>query len=107
MNKLDEAPMRAMEESPRAFDAAQTVTARDLPGRPPGGRSRRLSLRAWRRGAPCTLIGGRGGAVAVIVLTAAVVVPGCCPGRAGRRPGARWRAGWRGAGGRPKFFAGV
>jgi hypothetical protein len=107
MNGPEEAPMRAIEERVRdAFGAAaETVTARDLPGPPgppaPGRRSRGAwGRRAWARGRLHALIPVAAAAcIAVIAVATAVVVPRLLAGPPGSQAGA--------LAGAPKFFAGV
>lgn len=105
MKGLEEMPMRAMEERVRdAFGAAaETVTAQDLPGPPaPAGRSRAAwGPRAWapRARLHALVPVAAAACVAVIVVTATVVVPRLLAGPAGGQAGA--------LAGAPKFFAGV
>src|SRR5262249_24873429 len=94
MNGLEEMPMRAMEERGRdAFGAAaETVTVQDLPGPPtPADRSRAAwGLRAWAPRARLHALVPVAAAtcVAVIVVTATVVVPRLLAGPAGGQAGA-------------------
>jgi len=105
MKGLEEMPMRAMEERVRdAFGAAaETVTVQDLPGPPtPVDRSRAAwGLRAWapRARLHALVPVAAAACVAVIVVTATVVVPRLLAGPAGGQTGA--------LAGAPKFFAGV
>jgi hypothetical protein len=105
MKGLEEAPMRAMEErvSDAFVAAAETVTARDLPGPPTwaGRVGAARGLRAWAARArmhalvPAAAAAG----VTVIIVAAALVVPKLLAGP----PGARAAA----LAGAPRFFAGV
>src|SRR5262249_56905807 len=93
MKGLEEMPMRAMEERVRdAFGAAaETVTVQDLPGPPtPADRSRAAwGLRAWapRARLHALVPVAAAACVAVIVVTATVVVPRLLAGPAGRQAG--------------------
>jgi hypothetical protein len=106
MKGLDDMPVRAMEERVRdAFGAAaETVTARDLPGPPtPAGHTRAAwGLRAWapraRTHALIPAVAAAG--VAVIIVVATVVVPRLLAGPPGGLPGGALA-------GAPRFFAGV
>lgn len=106
MKGLDDMPLRAMEERVRdAFDAtAETVTVRDLPGPPTAAGHTRAArgLRAWapraRMHALVPLAAAAG--VAVIIVTAIVVVPRLLAGPPGGLPGGALA-------GAPRFFAGV
>jgi hypothetical protein len=106
MKGLDDMTVRAMEERVRdAFGAAaETVTARDLPGPPtPAGHARAArGLRAWapraRMHAFIPLAAAAG--VTVIIVTAILVVPRLLAGPPSRPQGGALAAA-------PKFFAGV
>ncbi len=106
MKGLDDMTVRATEERVRdAFGAAaETVTARDLPGPPtPAGHTRAAQgLRAWalraRMHALIPLAAAAG--VAVIIVIAIVVVPRLLAGPPGGLPGGALA-------GAPRFFAGV
>jgi hypothetical protein len=105
MNGHEEVPMRAMEERVRdAFGAAaETVSARDLPGPPtPAGRASAWGARAWaaRVRVRALVPIAAAAAVALIVVTAALVVPKLLTGPPGGRPPG-------GLAGAPAFFAGV
>jgi hypothetical protein len=106
MKGREEMPARVMEERVRdAFDAAaETVTARDLPGLPtPAGRSwvaRGLLGSAPRARIHALVPVAAAACVAVIAVTATLVVPKLLAGP----PGGEAAAGLAGA---PRFFAGV
>src|SRR5262249_57267806 len=93
MKGLEEMPMRAMEERVRdAFGAAaETVTVQDLPGPPtPADRSRAAwGLPAWapRARLHALVPVAAAACVAVIVVTATVVVPRLLAGPAGGQAG--------------------
>jgi hypothetical protein len=105
MKGREDMPMRAIEERVRdAFGAAaETVTARDLPGVPaPAGRSRAArGPRAWApraRSRALVPVAAAAG-VAVIAVTTALVVPALLAGPPGGPAAA--------LAGAPRFFAGV
>jgi hypothetical protein len=102
----EDMPMRAMEDRLRdAFGAAaETVTALDLPGPPTtAGRSRAArGLQAWasRARMPALVPAAAAACVAVIIVTATLVVPRLLAGPPAGRAGSALA-------GAPRFFAGI